>query len=252
MDNSKNYTIYMHINKINDKKYIGITKTDVSKRWGNNGSGYRDAKQSIFYRAIQKYGWDNFEHIILYKNLTQNEACNIEVQLIKKYKTQDRNLGYNIQPGGQLGNSGIIFSEEHRKKLSEAHKGKVLTEEHKKKISIGCKGHSPCTHSEETKIKLSQINSGKTLSDETKSKISDTLTGIKRSPETLKKRKDNNPMNISVYCPELDMCFQTISDAAKYTGAQRSNIKQCLKGERHTAGKHAVTKEKLHWGKVEK
>ena len=252
MEEPKNYTVYMHINKINNKKYIGITKTSVNKRWGCNGTGYRDNKQSVFYRAIQKYGWDNFEHKILYENLSQDEACNIEVKLIKEYKTQNKNFGYNVQPGGQLGNSGITFSEESKKKMSEAHKGKKLTEEHKKKISQGCRGHKPCVHSEETKKKLSQINTGKTLSEDIKHKISKSLTGIKRSPETLQKRKNNNPMNVSVYCPELNMTFQTISDAAKYTGAVRSNIQQCLRGKRHTAGKHKETNQKLHWEKVEK
>ena len=111
MEEPKNYTVYMHINKINNKKYIGITKTSVNKRWGCNGTGYRDNKQSVFYRAIQKYGWDNFEHKILYENLSQDEACNIEVKLIKEYKTQNKNFGYNVQPGGQLGNSGITFSD---------------------------------------------------------------------------------------------------------------------------------------------
>lgn len=58
-------------------------------------------------------------------------------------------------------------------------------------------------------------------------------------------------MNVSVYCPELDMTFQTIADAAKYTNTQRSNIQQCLRGKRHTAGTHKKTNQKLHWEKVE-
>ena len=247
MEETKNYTVYMHVNKINNKKYIGITKTSVNKRWGRDGCGYRSDKQSVFCRALQKYGWDNFEHVILYENLSQDEACNMEIKLIKEYKTQDSNFGYNVQPGGQLGNDGVVFSEESKKKMSEAHKGKKLTDEHKKKISEGCKGHNPCVHSEETKEKLSRINTGKTLSDDTKNKISKTLTGIKRSKETLQKRKDNNPMNVSVYRPELDMMFQTITDAAKYTGAQRSNIQKCLRGERYTAGIDKETNQKLHW-----
>ena len=250
MEETKNYTVYMHVNKINNKKYIGITKTSVNKRWGRDGCGYRSDKQSVFCRVLQKYGWDNFEHVILYENLSQDEACNMEIKLIKEYKTQDSNFGYNVQPDGQLGNDGVVFSEESKKKMSEAHKGKKLTDEHKKKISEGCKGHNPCVHSEETKEKLSRINTGKTLSDDTKNKISKTLTGIKRSKETLQKRKDNNPMNVSVYCPELDMMFQTITDAAKYTGAQRSNIQKCLRGERHTAGIDKETNQKLHWEKL--
>lgn len=151
-----------------------------------------------------------------------------------------------------MGNGNIKCSEETKKKMSKAHKGKKLTEEHKKKISDGCKGHNPCVHSEEFKKKLSQINTGKTLSDDTKKKISKALSGVKKSSETLEKRKNNNPMNVSVYCSELNMTFQTISDAAKYTGAQRSNIQKCLRGKRHTAGIHKETNQKLHWEKVEK
>ena len=52
------YCIYMHRNKINNKKYIGQTKQEPpSKRWGKDGIGYKDS--SHFYNAIQKYGWNN-------------------------------------------------------------------------------------------------------------------------------------------------------------------------------------------------
>ena len=59
-----NYYVYIHINKINNKKYVGITKTSFVKRWGKNGSGYTRDKKSVFGRAIEKYGWENFAHEI--------------------------------------------------------------------------------------------------------------------------------------------------------------------------------------------
>ena len=58
------YTVYQHKNKINGKIYIGITSKDPEKRWGHNGYNYKSS--SYFYSAIQKYGWDNFEHNILF------------------------------------------------------------------------------------------------------------------------------------------------------------------------------------------
>ena len=54
----RKYCVYCHRNKINNKAYIGITGTDVQKRWGRDGSNYKRHKH--FNNAIQKYGWDNF------------------------------------------------------------------------------------------------------------------------------------------------------------------------------------------------
>ena len=245
------YYVYMHVNKINQKKYIGLTSKTPSERWGKNGSGYKYNKQPAFNRAIEKYGWDNFEHIILFEGLSEDEACKKEIEYIEKYKTQDPEFGYNIQPGGQLGNQGLKFSNETKRKLSDAHKGKELSEEHKKKISDSMMGRKPPDKTEDGIRRLREFNTGKALSEETKRKISQTLTGIKRSPETLQKRKDHSTKNVAVYCPELDMTFQTICDAAKYSGVYRSNIQKCLRGLRKTAGKDPVSGKPLHWEKVE-
>jgi len=75
------YTVYQHKNKINGKVYIGITKQAPEERW-NNGKKYKSSPH--FYAAIQKYGWDNFEHNILFQNLTKEEACQKEQKLIQK------------------------------------------------------------------------------------------------------------------------------------------------------------------------
>lgn len=58
------YIVYLHINKTNNKVYVGITSMAVNNRW-REGKGY--IKCEIMNRAILKYGWNNFEHIILCK-----------------------------------------------------------------------------------------------------------------------------------------------------------------------------------------
>lgn len=100
------YCVYMHKNKINGKGYIGITGASPERRW-KNGYGY--FKNEHFYRAIQKYGWDNFEHTILHDGLSKEEAAKIEIDLIKKYNLTDPNLGYNYSRGGDLAKSKYIY-----------------------------------------------------------------------------------------------------------------------------------------------
>ena len=87
-----NYIVYIHTNKYNNKKYIGITCRDPKIRWGLNGNGY--SSQDKFFNAIKKYGWDNFSHDIVAKNLKEQEAKELETYYIDLYDTI--NNGYNI------------------------------------------------------------------------------------------------------------------------------------------------------------
>lgn len=95
-----NYIIYMHVNKINGKKYIGQTcQENINHRW-KNGLGYKPC--TYFYHAIEKYGWDNFDHIILETNIgSALEANEAEKYYIQLYETTDPKKGYNILYGGQ-------------------------------------------------------------------------------------------------------------------------------------------------------
>ena len=71
VDDERKWCVYMHTNKINGKKYIGITSQDANERW-RNGLGYRN--QIVFWRAINKYTWSGFEHTIIIDDLTEKEA----------------------------------------------------------------------------------------------------------------------------------------------------------------------------------
>jgi group I intron endonuclease len=141
IDEQGKYCVYMHTSP-SKKVYIGITRTSVEKRWRKNGSGYK--KQQYFWRAIQKYGWDNFKHEILYEHLTKDEAEILEINLIKQYKSNQKDFGYNIENGG---NSIGKISDETRKKISEANKGrespnkgKTFDDDFKRKVSEAMKG----------------------------------------------------------------------------------------------------------------
>lgn len=115
------YSVYIHKNKINNKVYIGVTSKKPKQRW-RNGKGY--VNQRLFYSAIQKYGWDNFTHRILFKELTKEEAGKKEQELIDKYKSNIQEYGYNITKGG------FEFDEDRAKSMK---KGRLKK---KAKISI--------------------------------------------------------------------------------------------------------------------
>lgn len=124
-----NYSVYMHINLANNKKYVGISKNPIA-RWAN-GKGY--FRNTHFSYSIQKYGWENFAHLILKTNLSKEDACALERRLIKEYHTQDKRFGYNITDGGDY----FTHTEESKRKMSENRKGKSkgpFSEEHKRRI----------------------------------------------------------------------------------------------------------------------
>lgn len=95
-DGKKIYCVYKHTAP-NGKCYIGITKQTLEKR-SQNGEGYNT--QRVFYRAIKKYGWNNFKHEILEDNITHDEACEKEMYYINLFKSNQSEYGYNTTSGG--------------------------------------------------------------------------------------------------------------------------------------------------------
>ena len=214
-----NYTVYKHTTPSN-KVYIGITsQNNISRRW-QNGFGYKNNKH--FFNAIIKYGWENIKHEILYTNLTKEQACDIEIQLINAYQSNKSKFGYNQSNGGEYGRNGVPLSEETKNKLSLAHKGKHLSEKTRHKCKINNLGKHKC--SEINRKKLSEKRKGKgnpmyghTFTKEHKYKLSQ-ANGTK------------------VICIETNIIYVSIHEAEKETNINDWSISQVCKGKRKTAG----------------
>lgn len=129
-----NYTVYIHTNKVNNKKYIGITSRTPEERWMSNGLGYRGQG---FYNAINKYGWDSFKHEIVATGLTKDEACLMEMNLISEYNTNEN--GYNQSLGGEM-SQYFKFTEEQKKRISQTRIAKGAAQAAKENPSCDAQG----------------------------------------------------------------------------------------------------------------
>ena len=215
--------IYKIENRINGKIYIGKSfNRDLSTRIIEHNYELNHNKHHSIYlqRSWNKYGKDAFtwSTVCQYFCVTEDELNEYEKYYIKFYKSNNKKFGYNMTIGGE-GISGLIHTNESKRKMSIAQKGKIVSEETKKKMSTSSKGknkgkipwnkgipHSEETlkkislsllgkpsamkgkkHSEETKLKLSKANTGKKHTEETKEKLSKVGKGRVHSIETKKK-----------------------------------------------------------------
>ncbi len=204
--------------------YVGKGKN------GRAGEHFQIRNQSDDHksRKIRKiYKETGLEPIIAkpYENLFEEVSFELEKFLIAQIGRYDLGKGplTNYTDGGE-GTSGYIFteetrkkmseaklgktlSEEHKRKLSEANKGKTLSEEYRKKLSKSLKGkmvgkNHPMfgkTHSKESRRKMSESLKGRTLSEEHKRKLSESLKGHSVSEESRRKLSkanigEKNPM----------------------------------------------------------
>lgn len=130
------YKVYIHRHKESGKVYVGCTKRTPAKRF-ENGNGY--VRCVRFHEAIQEYGWDAFEHIIIQDGLGRDEALALEEQLVDEYNATNPEYGYNMRRGGKhnipcaevgrhisAAKMGHEVSEATRAKLREYGKRPVL------------------------------------------------------------------------------------------------------------------------------
>ena len=210
------YTVYQHKNRINGKVYIGITSQQPEDRWGSDGSKYKSSPH--FYSAIQKYGWSNFEHNILFENLTREQACAKEQELIAYYNSTNREFGYNSTSGGE----SFVLNEDAKKKKSESMLGN--------KNAMGY----PC--SEEKRLKISSAQKGRRLTKEHKEKLSVAATQrhVPCSEEKKEKLSGRYPHKKKVYCEELDKVFDSVQQCGKELGIPATNITKLCNGRGKT------------------
>ena len=146
--------IYKITNKINGKVYVGQS-IDIQKRW--NEHKYAHSKNgSLIHRAICKYGKENFEFSVICECET-SELNELEHKYIDELNTIHP-FGYNLTSGG---GQGIFYSESVKNKISESRRGdknplwgKHRSEETRKKIGDAQRGRKLSSEQIKNAIKM--------------------------------------------------------------------------------------------------
>lgn len=151
--------IYKLINKINGMYYIGQTWQTLNERF-NSGHGYKYC--TYLNNAITKYGSNNFHYDILAICETQKNADSVEDFFIDYFDSRNRKKGYNLKTGGAQGK----LSEETKRKISAAGKGRIVSDKTRQKLSatnkFKCGFMMGKKHSEESKKKIGKASEGNT------------------------------------------------------------------------------------------
>ena len=220
------YTVYIHTSKTTGKKYVGITcQQPWTKRFNGDGSGYKNCVH--FWRAIKKYGWDDFEHEIITTCETEKEAMKLERFYIKKYQTNNDAYGYNIKEGGDHQE----YPQEIRDRISKALKGKPgsMTGKH---------------HSEETKQKIRDAQKGRPLTPEHAENCRKATREYYKthSPSHTFTEEDyknaREACSIHIRVAETCQVFDSMTECANHFGVLISNLSRAIRFNRKYKGYH--------------
>lgn len=238
MDN-KIYTVYEHINLVNNKKYIGITKQPPKQRW-NNGNGY--IKNYEFFQDILIYGWEKgFQHNILYTDLTEQEAYEKEIELIEKYDTTNPKKGYNKSKGGATGPGDFTKMTEWARTHKKFGENNVNSKKVKCIETQDVFGSIAEAERWSHTNKISECCKGKREHAGTHPDTGQKLTWCFVSSDTPITIVCNEPLqeikhHKKVRCIETNMIFATAAEAGRYYDISPCNILRVCHNKRKTAG----------------
>lgn len=172
--------LYRITNTITQKVYIGQSK-EPNRRWSfHKNQSKKECPTQYIHRAIKKYGECNFEFEVIATCKTKEDADETETILIYQYNSRQQEFGYNLRPGGHTRgewhqsdeskkkmSDNWFRSQESLKKLSESKKGKSISSkgkkkslEHRRALSEAHKGIKP---SKETISKILETKKRKKL-----------------------------------------------------------------------------------------
>ena len=208
------YYCYKIMNKINKKNYIGIT-SNINRRIRQHRHEAKINKNPL-YQSIRKYGFDNFNIIIVDCKETWKDICVIEINTIKQLKAKNRQYGYNLSSGGE-GAYGAVRSEKTKAKLRAITKKQMTLKARKHLSKIAKKQMSNPANRE-----LSRQGALKQMSDPEMKKRC--LSGLKKyyknNPNAYKKNAKGKP------CTYNNIKYKSIAEAARKNNMAESTMRR--------------------------
>lgn len=238
--------IYVITNTVNGKKYAGKTLGTAKHRWGQHKAASRKGGQ-YFYRAIRKYGAENFTIEVVDSADTHEELLAKEMEWIKRLNTCDRRFGYNGTLGGESGvptpetlakMRGRPCSPETRRKIGEAQKGKIVPRDVVERIAAARRGKG-WKPSPEHRAQINSVWKGGKHREESKRKIGESnrrlWTPEKRTAMSERRKR---------YCAAnpLPAPLLTLEGRARVTSAVRERWASMTPEERSAAMAARYTK----------
>jgi group I intron endonuclease len=110
------YSIYKVVNTINGKVYIGYTNNFNRRKAAHKHNALKNKENVLFYKAIRKYGFENFQWEIIYQSLDKNHCINVMEKFFIEQHCSLSPKGYNITPGGE---GGILYEKTLIRMLNE-------------------------------------------------------------------------------------------------------------------------------------
>ena len=206
--------IYLLINTQTGLGYVGKTTFSLRERWRRHCyDAHKRKLQTYLARAIRKYGERAFE-------IRKLEECVTNLSEREKYWIQELRTyehGYNLTLGGE-GIPGIKRSDETKRKISNANKGRKFSKEHKKNLSRSKRGRPSWNKGltgEENPLH------GRTRPVEIREKIS--------------KSKHKKIVQLSL-SGEYIRTYNSLQDASNAVGISHGNIVKVCQGKRNKSG----------------
>ena len=213
------WKIYCYRNKLTNERYVGVTNQTQIKRAGKNGKKYIEEGYK-FGKAIEKYGWENFEYSVLESTENEYKASDLERYYISIFNTTEEGFGYNGNKGGTTSTSKPIIQYtidgERINEFSTAKEAENSTLI-KSTLILSC-----CNK----RIKMA----------------GGYIWRYKGQEDQYLEEKDITPFSGERPVTQLSLTneilgfYGSAKEAEEATGALRSKICMCCKGKRKTAG----------------